>query len=78
MFIKSYKIIGRLIMVDQHKHCPMCGKPIPLDERFCSPNCERILTERQRKITKTKRIMYIAFAALIIIYLLFTLKGKYF
>ena len=65
-------------MVDQHKHCSMCAKPIPLDERFCSPKCEQIFTERQRKVAKTKKIMYIAFAALIIIYLLFTFKGKYF
>ncbi|HML04636.1 MAG TPA: DUF2116 family Zn-ribbon domain-containing protein [Methanobacterium sp.] len=65
-------------MVDQHKHCPMCGKPIPLDERFCSPKCEQTFTERQRKVAKTRKIIYIALAAFIIIYLVFTLKGKYF
>jgi predicted nucleic acid-binding Zn ribbon protein len=54
----------------------MCGTPIPMDERFCSPKCEQILAERQRKVAKTRKIIYIAFAALIIIYLLYTLKGK--
>lgn len=63
-------------MVDQHKHCPMCGKPIPMDERFCSPKCEQIFAERQRKVMKTRRIMYIILAAILIIYLLYTLKGK--
>ena len=63
-------------MVDQHKHCPMCGKPIPMDEKFCSPKCEQIFAERQRKVMKTRRIMYIILAAILIIYLLYTLKGK--
>lgn len=62
--------------MDQHKHCPMCGKPIPLDERFCSPKCEQILAERQKKVAKTRKVIYIAFAALVIIYLLFALRGK--
>lgn len=64
--------------MDQHKHCPMCGTPIPMDERFCSPKCEQILAERQRKVAKTRKIIYIAFAALIIIYLLFALRGRLF
>lgn len=63
-------------MVDQHKHCPMCGTPIPMDERFCSPKCEQILAERQRRVARTRKIIYIAFAALIIIYFLFAFKGK--
>lgn len=63
-------------MTNPHKHCPMCGTPIPMEEKFCSPKCEQIFTERQGKITKTRRIMYIAFAALIIIYFLFAFKGK--
>ncbi len=63
-------------MVDQHKHCPICGKPIPMDERLCSPNCEKILVERQKKVAKTRKVIYIAFAALVIIYLLFALRGK--
>lgn len=65
-------------MVDQHKHCPMCGTPIPMNERFCSPRCEQILAERQRKVAKTRKIIYLAFAALLIIYIIFVLRGKLF
>ncbi len=65
-------------MVDQHKHCPMCGTPIPMNERFCSPKCEQILAERQRKVAKTRKIIYLAFAALLIIYIIFVLRGKLF
>jgi predicted nucleic acid-binding Zn ribbon protein len=65
-------------MVDQHKHCPTCGTPIPMNERFCSPKCEQVIAERQRKIMRTRKIMYIAFAALIIIYLLYVFRGAIF
>ncbi len=66
-------------MVDQHKHCPMCGTPIPMDERFCSPRCEQIMAEIKRKVAKTRKIFYLAFAALIIIYIIFVvLRGKLF
>ena len=46
-------------MTDQHKHCPMCKKPIPLSEKFCSPSCEQVYLENQRKIAKTRRILYV-------------------
>ncbi len=65
-------------MVDQHKHCPTCGTPIPMHERFCSPKCEQIIAERQRKIVRTRKIMYVAFAVLILIYLLYVFRGRIF
>lgn len=55
-------------MTKPHKHCPMCGTSIPMEERFCSPNCEQKFAERRRKVIRTRRIMYAVFAAIIIIY----------
>jgi predicted nucleic acid-binding Zn ribbon protein len=63
-------------MTDQHKHCPMCQKPIPLSEKFCSPKCEQIYTENQKKIAKSRKILYIAFGIFILIWIFFTLRGK--
>jgi len=63
-------------MTDQHKHCPMCQKPIPLSEKYCSPKCEQIFLENQKKIAKSRKILYIAFAAFILIWIFFTLRGK--
>ncbi len=65
-------------MTKPHKHCPMCGTSIPMDERFCSPNCEKIFAERQRKVLRTRRIMYAVFALIIIIYLVYILRGRIF
>jgi predicted nucleic acid-binding Zn ribbon protein len=63
-------------MTDQHKHCPICQKPIPLSEKFCSSKCEQIYMENQRKIAKSRKILYIAFAAFIVVLIFFTLRSK--
>jgi predicted nucleic acid-binding Zn ribbon protein len=54
----------------------MCQKPIPLSEKFCSPKCEQIYIENQRKIAKSRRLLYIVFAAFIIIWILFTFRSR--
>jgi predicted nucleic acid-binding Zn ribbon protein len=54
----------------------MCQKPIPLSEKFCSPKCEQIYMENQRKIAKSRKILYIAFAAFIVVWILITFRSK--
>jgi len=63
-------------MTDQHKHCPICQKPIPLSEKFCSSKCEQIYMENQRKIAKSRKMLYIAFAAFIVVLIFFTFRSK--
>jgi predicted nucleic acid-binding Zn ribbon protein len=63
-------------MIDQHKHCPICQKPIPLSEKFCSPNCEQLYLENQKKIEKTRKMLYIAFGVFIVLFLLLTFRSK--
>jgi len=65
-------------MTKPHKHCPVCGTPIPMDERFCSPNCEKMVAERQQKVMRTRKILYIGFAVLIIIYLVYIFRARIF
>ena len=39
--------------VEPHKHCPICGTPIPLNELVCSPDCQTVWDQRinqQKKI----------------------------
>ena len=53
------------------------SKPIPLSEKFCSPKCEQIYRENQNKVAKTRKMLYVLFAAFIIIWIFFTLRGKF-
>ena len=63
-------------MTKPHKHCPVCGISIPAEERFCSPKCENVYLERARKVAKTRRMFYLIFAVIIIVYILFVFRGK--
>ena len=63
-------------MIEQHKHCPVCGTPIPMDEKFCSPNCEQIAITNQQKIRRSRRMIYILFAIFILIWVVFMLRDQ--
>ncbi len=65
-------------MTEQHKHCPICGKPIPLSEGVCSAQCQQVIAENQRKVRRTRMILYIAFAVFILIWLFYALRGRIF
>ena len=43
--------------VEPHKHCPVCGTPIPMDEKTCSPDCDLIITQQQKQIKRNQKIM---------------------
>ena len=61
-------------MTNPHKHCPVCGTSIPMDERFCSQKCESTYTERTRKVAKTRKMFYIALAVIVLLYILYVFK----
>ncbi|OPX59492.1 MAG: hypothetical protein A4E25_00976 [Methanobacterium sp. PtaB.Bin024] len=63
-------------MIEQHKHCPVCGTPIPMSEKFCSPKCEQIAITNQQKIKKSRRMLYILFAIFILVWLVFMLRDQ--
>ncbi|MBM4241834.1 MAG: DUF2116 family Zn-ribbon domain-containing protein [Euryarchaeota archaeon] len=63
-------------MTESHKHCPICGTPMPLDERFCSQKCENIFLENQRRVQRSKRIFYIILAIFVVVCILIILRGK--
>jgi predicted nucleic acid-binding Zn ribbon protein len=65
-------------MTEPHKHCPACGTPIPMSERVCSPRCEQVVAENQKKIKRTRNMLYGLFAVFILVWLYFSLKGKLF
>lgn len=52
--------------VEPHKHCPVCGTPIPVKERVCSSDCEKVLEGRQQQIKKSRIMLF----AVIVIFIL--------
>ena len=45
-------------MVEPHKHCPVCGSPIPMKERVCSPDCQKVLEQNQKNIKKSRMMLF--------------------
>ena len=42
-----------------HNQCPVCGKAMPTDKKYCSQSCKDSLAERDRKQKKKGRFQCI-------------------
>ncbi|MFO7991189.1 MAG: DUF2116 family Zn-ribbon domain-containing protein [Thermoplasmata archaeon] len=49
--------------MEPHKHCQVCGKPIPLEETLCSEKCRQ---EYQELLNKRKKRVYLTYILLAI------------
>ncbi|MEF8848140.1 MAG: DUF2116 family Zn-ribbon domain-containing protein [Candidatus Thermoplasmatota archaeon] len=49
--------------IPQHKHCQICGKAIPLEEKLCSEECKE---KYEEMVKKRKILIYILYGAIII------------
>lgn len=59
------------MVVEAHRHCAICGKPIPMSESFCSDQCQEQFQLRQKQAAKQRRMLYIVIAIFVIVYLAF-------
>ena len=51
-------------MVEDHKHCVVCGRAIEPDKFICSPACEEVMKRSQKQAARTRFIMLGMFVAL--------------
>ena len=57
--------------VTEHRHCNACGKPVPIDEPFCSEECAgKMVQARKKQQRSTFIFMGIVFVA-VILYMIF-------
>lgn len=61
--------------IQKHKHCLVCDKAIPADQKFCSERCEDIYEERKKKARRTQLLFYAIFAVIIGWFLLMAFLG---
>ncbi|MCL2115355.1 MAG: DUF2116 family Zn-ribbon domain-containing protein [Methanobrevibacter sp.] len=55
-------------MTDIHKHCPVCGTPIPLEESTCSQKCQDVISEQQSKIKRSRLTLFVVMIIFIIVF----------
>ena len=54
--------------VDPHKHCPICGTPIPLNELVCSQDCQKVWDAKIKQKRRSQIILYVVIAIFLIIW----------
>ncbi len=59
--------------VGQHSHCQICGKAIPISETLCSDECKQ---KYKGMIKKRKILMYIMYALIFVILIMFVLGSQ--
>jgi len=63
-------------MIEDHKHCIVCGKPVEMDKFVCSPSCEDILKQQQKRMARSRTIMMVIFVVMIIVIVLLSRVGS--
>ena len=58
--------------VEPHKHCPICGTPIPLNELVCSPDCQKVWDARLAQTKRSRLILYVVIAIFLIVWAIMT------
>lgn len=53
--------------IPPHRHCKQCGKPVSMDETFCSNGCR---DDYRNMLRKRKRQLYLYYVLIMIILLL--------
>lgn len=59
-------------MIEPHKHCPICGTPIPLNELVCSPDCQKVWDDRIAKAKKSRLTLFVVIIIFIIVWAILT------
>lgn len=59
------------MVVEAHRHCAICGKPIPMSESFCSDQCQEQFQLRQKQVKKQRNMLYVVIAIFVIVWLAF-------
>jgi predicted nucleic acid-binding Zn ribbon protein len=60
-------------MVDEHKHCIVCGRVVTSDKLVCSPECEERFKQQQKRVSRMRMYMMFMVAALFMLIILTTL-----
>jgi predicted nucleic acid-binding Zn ribbon protein len=63
-------------MIEDHKHCVVCGKATAPDKFFCSPSCEETYKKQQKSMARSRMIMMVFFVILFIVIILMSRLGS--
>ena len=64
---KSWKKSLKSRAYDEHKHCIVCGKAVPMDQDFCSLDCKDSYSKKDKKKSRGNIIQIAVFGVLIVV-----------
>ena len=50
-----------------HSHCPICGKAMPTDKKFCSQTCRDNYMNQERKQKKKSRMQCVFMIVMLVV-----------
>ena len=69
----STRPMPKKVRIPEHKHCPVCGRSMPVDAEFCSEGCRAVNEERLRRERRARTITLLIYAIMMAVLLLFLL-----
>ncbi len=54
-------------MVEDHRHCPVCGKVVEKEKLFCSPPCEELFRTQQERMRRARLFSLLLILLLLIL-----------
>jgi predicted nucleic acid-binding Zn ribbon protein len=63
--------------VPDHRHCEICGRVVPPNERYCSPKCEEKAAKERKSMERFRKIwiaILVAFTIFMVIQILLRLQ----
>ena len=64
--------------VPDHRHCEICGRVVPPNEKYCSPKCEEKAVKERKSMERFRKIwiaILVAFTIFMIIQILLRLPA---
>lgn len=55
-------------MVEEHRHCIVCGRAVASEKFICSPACEELFKKHQARLRRT-RLMMLAMLVILFVFL---------
>lgn len=52
---------------EEHKHCVVCGRAVPMEQDFCSAECKDGYTKADKKKGRTNTIQMVVLIAVMVI-----------
>jgi|YelNatPaOPRAMG01_1025707.scaffolds.fasta_scaffold10290_9 predicted nucleic acid-binding Zn ribbon protein len=63
-------------MVEDHRHCLMCGKAVEKEKLFCCPSCEELFRKQQERMRKARLLSLSLLLFLLFLVLLLSSLSK--